>query len=249
MMNPDEIANIAAQEETFWWFRGMRHISFRLLDPVISRYRIQRVFEGGSGTGHFASLVSARYHVPVFGLDLDASAARTCGQRPGVECVRGNLGCLPFPAASFDLVLAMDVLVHFRKDEEIVAVRELLRILRPGGFLFLRASALNIFRSRHSEFVWEQQRFSRKRLRQIARSEGLTIHRLSYANFLLSPLALLKFRILEPLTRRVAASGLETFSKPVDTLFYGALRLESSLIHRGIGAPFGQSLYLLAQKN
>jgi len=249
MINPDEIANIAAQEETFWWFRGMRHIAFRLLDPVVQNHRIQRVFEGGSGTGHFASLVSARYQVPVFGLDLDPSAARICGQRPGVECVRGNLESLPFPAASFDLVLAMDVLAHFRQDEEGVAVRELLRILRPGGFLFLRTSALGIFRSRHSEFVWERQRFNRKRLRQLALSEGLAIERLCYANFLLSPLALLKFRVWEPLTQRSPSSGLEAVAKPVDTLLYSALRLESSLIRRGFSAPFGQSLYLLARKS
>lgn len=248
MINPEEIANIAAQEETFWWFRGMRHIAFRLLDPIVGSHRIRRVFEAGSGTGHFASLVSTRYRIPLVGLDLDASATRICRQRSGVECVQGNLVSLPFPAECFDLVLAMDVLAHFQKPEEAVAIRELLRILRTGGFLFLRTSALGIFRSHHSEFVWEQQRFSRKGLRELALSEGLAIHRLSYANFLLSPLALLKFRIWEPLTRRSPSSGLSPVAKPVGALFYGALRLESSLISRGFNAPFGQSLYLLAQK-
>jgi SAM-dependent methyltransferase len=247
MINPEEIGNIAGHEENLWWFRGMRHIAFRLLDPVARRNQIRRVFEGGCGTGHFASLVSQRYQLPVFGVDLDPSAARFCRQRPGVECARADLAALPFPASSFDLVLAMDVLAHFR-EEETAPFRELLRILRPGGFLFLRTSALPIFRSRHSEFVWEQQRFSRKSLRRLALGEGVEIHRLCYANFLLSPLALLKFRVWEPLTRQAPSSGVAPLAAPLEKCFYGALRLESALIGRGFDAPFGQSLYLLARK-
>ena len=138
MINPEEIGNIAGHEESLWWFRGMRHIAFRLLDPVVQGNQIRRVFEGGCGTGHFASLVSQRYQLPVFGVDLDPSAVRLCRQRPGVECARGNLSALPFSASSFDLVLAMDVLAHFREGEDSRPFRELLRILRPGGFLFLR---------------------------------------------------------------------------------------------------------------
>lgn len=248
MINPEEIGNIAGHEESLWWFRGMRHIAFRLLDPVVQGNQIRRVFEGGCGTGHFASLVSQRYQLPVFGVDLDASAARLCRQRPGVECTRGNLSALPFSASSFDLVLAMDVLAHFREGEDSTPFRELLRILRPGGFLFLRTSALRIFRSRHSEFVWEQQRFSKKSLRRLALGERVEIHRLCYANFLLSPLALLKFRVWEPLTRQPPSSGVAPLAAPLEKSFYGALRLESALIGRGFDAPFGQSLYLLARK-
>jgi SAM-dependent methyltransferase len=248
MFNPEEIGNIAGHEQSLWWFRGMRHIAFRLLDPVAQGNQIRRVFEGGCGTGHFASLVSQRYHVPVFGVDLDPSAARLCRHRPGVECARGDLSALPFPAESFDLVLAMDVLIHLREGEETAAFRELLRILRPGGFVFLRTSALGIFRSRHSEFIWEQQRFSKKSLRRLALAEGVEIHRLCYANFLLSPLALLKFRVWEPLTRQAPSSGVAPLAAPLEMCFHGALRLESALIGRGFDAPFGQSLYLLATK-
>jgi SAM-dependent methyltransferase len=248
MINPEEIANIAEQEEMFWWFRGMRKIAFQLLDPIARQHKIERIFEGGCGTGHFASLVRERYGAAVFGADLDSSAARICGGRAGVECVRGNLASVPFPTSTFDLVLAMDVLAHFPEGDEGRAFRELLRILRPGGFLLLRTSALGIFRSRHSEFVWERQRFSKRRLRQLALREGFAVEQLFYANFLLSPLALLKFRIWEPLTQPVPASGLTPLGQPVETFFYGALRIEGALIRCGFRAPFGQSLYLLARK-
>ncbi len=248
MINPDEIANIAQQEEMFWWFRGMRQMAFRLLDTAVQKQGTKRIIEGGCGTGHFASLVHERYGAAVFGADLDPSAARICSRRPGVECVRGDLASLPYATSSVDLVLAMDVLAHFPEGEEAPAFRELLRVLRPGGFLLLRTSALHIFRSRHSEFVWERQRFSRKRLRRLAVSEGLAVQQLFYANFLLSPLALLKFRIWEPLMQPQPSSGLTSMAKPVEALFYGALRLEDALLRCGFRAPFGQSLYLLARK-
>jgi SAM-dependent methyltransferase len=248
MINPEEIPNIARTEERLWWFRGMRHIAFTLLDPLLGARRPQRIFEGGAGTGYFASLVAERYGAPVIAADLDGAAARYAGRRPSVLSVQANLLALPFADATFDLVLLMDVLAHFSKGEDFRALRESVRLLRPGGYLLLRTSALEIFRSRHSAFVWERQRFTAGRLRNLAAGAGLEIERLTYANFLLSPLALLKFRIWEPLTQAPPASGLSPLPRPVEALFYAALRLESALIGAGLRLPFGQSLYLLARK-
>jgi SAM-dependent methyltransferase len=248
MINPDEIAHISLAEEQMWWFRGMRRIAFALLDPVARNADLQRAFEGGCGTGHFASLVAARYHVPVFAADLDAQAVSICRQRSGVQCVQANLMALPYPSGAFDLVLLMDVLAHFCEGDDVQAFRETARLLRPGGHLLLRTAALKVFRSRHSEYVWERQRFSARRLRTLASQAGLAVHRLTYANTLLSPLALLKFRIWEPLSRRPPASGLAPLPKPIEAVFHGALRLESTLIQAGVRFPFGQSLYLVASK-
>ena len=248
MINPEEIGNIARTEERLWWFRGMRHMAFTLLDPLAHRNRLELVFEGGAGTGYFASLLARRYGARVFAADLDGEAARISGRRLGVAGVQANLLSLPFPDEAFDLVLLMDVLAHFPKGEDFRALRESVRLLRPRGHLLLRTSALRIFRSRHSEFVWERQRFSAGRLRNLAAGVGLLIERLTYANFLLSPLALAKFRLWEPLTRAAPSSGLAPLPRPVESFFYAALRLESALIGAGFRLPFGQSLYLLARK-
>ena len=35
-MNPAEFANIAKSEKHFWWYRGMRTILFRLVDPYLA---------------------------------------------------------------------------------------------------------------------------------------------------------------------------------------------------------------------
>ena len=53
------------------------------------------------------------------------------------------------------------MLVHCPRGEEQRAVNELARVTRPGGLVLMRAAALDMLRSRHSEFVFERQRFTR----------------------------------------------------------------------------------------
>lgn len=248
MINPEEIGNIVRAEQSLWWFRGMRRIAFALLDPVMAGDRPTRIFEGGAGTGYFAALVAARYRAPVVAADLDAKAVRISSHDHGVPSVRANLLALPFPDRSFDLVLLMDVLAHFAPGEDFRAFGECARLVRPGGRLLVRTSALEIFRSRHSAFVWERQRFTPARLRHLAAGAGFQIERLTFANFLLSPLALIKFRVWEPMVRARPASGLQPLPAALEGLFYAALYLESRMIRAGLKLPFGQSLYLVARK-
>src|SRR5262245_46769746 len=168
MMNPAEFANIARAEQDFWWYRGMREILFRLLDPLVEERRFRRALEAGCGTGYFARALAERYKLRVFPVDL-AWEGLWHGKRLGVENVaQADISQLPFPSGAFDLVASMDVIVHFPRGEEDSAARELARVLAPGGALALRVAALDALRSRHSAFAHERQRFTRRRLRSLA---------------------------------------------------------------------------------
>jgi len=248
MYNPADFANIALTEETFWWFRGMRAISFALLDPWIGAAGGRRVLEAGCGTGHFAAAVAERYGAEVVAMDLEREGLRYCRSRGGLMPAQANIAALPFPNGAFDLVTSMDVIVHFPAGQEEASFAELARVVRPGGLLLVRAAALGVFRSRHSEFTWERQRLSRGRVAELARRQGLEVLRLTYANFLLTPLAFVKFRLWEPLVRQAPASGLVPLPGWLDALLYTALALERRWLARGLGFPWGQSVYLLARK-
>ena len=248
MFNPSDFANIVRTEESFWWFRGMRGISFALLDPWIRQVGVRRVLDAGCGTGHFAAMLRGRYGAEVVAIDLEWEGIRNCRGRGTVQPVQASMSALPFPNGAFDLVTNMDVLVHFPAGQEGPPFAELVRVVRPGGLLLLRVAALPIFRSRHSVFTWERQRFTRQRLAGLAHANTLEILRLTYANFLLSPVAFVKFRLWEPLTRRPPASGLIPLPRWLDHLLYAPLALERLWLARGGGLPWGQSLYLLARK-
>lgn len=249
MMNPAEFANIARAEQDFWWYRGMRQIVFRMLDPLVRERQFKRVLEAGCGTGHFAQVLTGRYGFPVFPVDLGWEGL-AYGKTRGVErLAQADISALPFRDGAFDLAVSMDVIVHFPPGEEDKPVQELARALTPGGVLALRVSALDALRSRHSQFAHERQRFTRARLRSLAERHGLEILRCTYANSLLAPIAFVKFRICEPLFRSQPQSGVQPVNAWLNRALYKPLDWESRWIGSGRDLPIGQSLILLARKS
>lgn len=248
MMNPAEFENIAKAEQDFWWYRGMRRIFYRIAEPIVRRRRIRRVLEAGCGTGYFARELEQRYGWQVFPVDLGAQGLEYA-RRMGVNRpVQADIAALPFPGDSFDAVISMDVIVHFPPGEEGRAAAELVRVLRPQGLLAVRVSALDALHSRHSSFALERQRFTRVRLSGLFERQGIRILRCTYANSLLMPAALAKFRIWEPLLRRPPASGVGPVPGWLDRLLFAPLALEASWLGAGLNFPLGQSLVLIGEK-
>ena len=204
-----EFANIARSEQRFWWYRGMNRSSSGLLDPIARVRTIlacsrSRLRHGLSRDVCSSSDISGQCF-------LSISAGKDCSL-PGRSASAASLKRTSrnsIRADCFDAVLSMDVIVHFPRGEEDRAMSELVRVLSPGGLLAVRVSALDILRSRHSEFAHERQRFTRSRLVHLAGSCGVEVKRCTYANSLLMPVALAKFRVWEPLTRQAPASGVE----------------------------------------
>ncbi len=249
MMNPAEFANIAAAERDLWWYRGMREIVFRMLDPIAKARSFGRVLEAGCGTGYFSGLLEKRYGWNVVPLDGDPVGLKYAHAQGLGSLVQGNILALPFESASFDALLSFDVIPHLKPGSEGIAFAEFARVLKPGGVLVLRAPAFNALRSRHSEFVHEVQRFTRGQLHEALERVGMQVQRATYANSLLVPVAWFKFRIWEPLTRQKPQSGVQPGAKWLDRLLYCPLGIEANWIGAGRSFPLGQSVVLIAHKS
>ncbi len=249
MMNPAEFANIAAIEENFWWFRGMRRILFSQLDALAPRYAPRRVLEAGCGTGHLSRQIERRYGWQMHPIDL-AMEGLVYGLGMGIpRLAQADIGALPFRDAAFDAVLSMDVLVHMPPGGEERPFGEFVRVLKPGGLLAVRVSALDILRSRHSKFAHERQRFTRPKLLALARRHGVEVLRCTYINSLLMPVALAKFRLYEPFVKGPPESGVQPVSPWLDNLLYLPLALEDKCLQAGWNFPLGQSLLLIGEKS
>ena len=248
-MNPAEFANIAQAEERLWWYRGMQRILLRLLDPIVRNNKFDRVLEGGCGTGYLSKVLGERYGWSMYPLDLGWEGLEYARGMGLARLTQGDMTKLPFGDASFDCVLSMDVIVHLPRGEEGQAFAELARVLKPGGYFVVRVSALDMLHSRHSDFAHERQRFTRSRLVRSARDAGVEVLRCTYANSLLMPIALAKFRIWEPLSKAPPASGVAPVSPWLDRALYLPLWMEAGLL--GLGADFvlGQSLILIGRKS
>ena len=246
-MNPAEFDNIAAAERDLWWYRGQRAILRRFLAPFV-KPGPALVLEAGCGTGYNAKMLSKEYGWRMVPLDLGLEGLKHA-RRYGVERLcQGDIAALPFASAAFDVVASLDAIVHFPLGLESVAFGELARVLKPGGLFVVRVSALDALRSRHSIHASERQRFTRARLVRCVDDAGLRVLRCSYANSLLLPVALFKFRVWEPLTKAPAASGVTPVAPWLDGLLHGALRAESAMVGAGVDLPVGQSLVLVARR-
>ncbi len=247
-MNPAEFANIARVEQDLWWYRGMRKILFRALDPWLAGRKIQRALEVGCGTGYLSRLLQKERGWPLTAADYSRDGLAYARRMGVLRPVQADVRALPFASGAFDIVLAIDMLAHLPRGEEQEGARELARVLKPGGLLVVRASAFESLRSRHSEFVQERQRFTRKRLNALFSGAGFRILRSTYANSLLVPVAVAKFRIWEPLTHAPAQSGVQPVAPWLDRLLHAPLALEAGWIGAGHNLPVGQSLVWIGEK-
>jgi SAM-dependent methyltransferase len=109
---------------------------------VIARAAIaegERVLDIGCGTGTLAiAAARATAGVVVTGLDADpVILARARGKAADagleIEFDEGSAAALPYPDASFDLVLSTLFFHHLPDDAKRGAARELIRVLRPGA--------------------------------------------------------------------------------------------------------------------
>ena len=96
----------------------------------------QRVLDVACGTGALARVVAERVGDggSVVGLDVNVGMLAVAERKaPHIEWRRGGAESLPFDASSFDVVVSQFGLMFF--EDQKAAIREMIRVLRPGGHL------------------------------------------------------------------------------------------------------------------
>src|SRR6266853_2515360 len=186
-MRREEYATMFRVEETHWWYRALHRLIFQALEAELPDWREKEIADVGCGTGAILSrLGNPEKNV---GIDLAPEAISFCRER-GLNNVRqGDICTLPFADASFDAVICSSVLYHQWVRDVEGAVREMHRVLRPGGALLVNVPAFPFLHSVHDEAVMTARRFRKAEIRQLLLGQSFKIRRLTYWTTFLFPLA------------------------------------------------------------
>lgn len=231
-MDPELIRAEAAAEG--WWSRGRTEVIKSLLPAPDGRRSLVDI---GSGWGAVSAQLGAWGEV----LAVEPSAvARQEASRRGVNAVEGRAERLPLPDASMDIAIASDVIEHVEDDEG--AVREMTRVLRPGGTALITVPAYPWLMGAHDRALGHHRRYTRTSLLAVIRAAGLLPARTTHFNTFLFPLAL-PVRLLG--RRRATAADAPRAPGPLDALFFRVFRSERALLSR-FDLPVGLSLATLA---
>lgn len=152
-----------AMYDPFTRLIGARRLHERLIDQARLRAS-DRILDIGCGTGNLTVLVAKRYPAAtVVGLDpdpasLDRARRKAVRNKITASFDQAFAEALPYPDASFDVVLCALALHHVTEEHRIQALREIARVLRPGGNFHLLEMAKSddfrpinrlVHRSRH----------------------------------------------------------------------------------------------------
>lgn len=248
-------------ESDYWWFVGMRRVTSALLQYHLSNPP-RNILDVGCGTGINLQWLTQQFKPNrIVGCDFSAVAIGWCKEtilqasassqntRPVLS--RGDVRRLPFADNSFDLTTNSDVLDLFSEGDDLLAMKEFYRVLRPGGVAFVRAPAYDWLLSSHDTLFETQHRFSVPELRDKMKLAGFEILKTTYANTVLFPLALVQRLLRKFAGMAPQKTDTQPWPKSLEWLngpFTACMDLEARWLAGGHSLPFGLSAICVGRK-
>jgi SAM-dependent methyltransferase len=225
-------------EDRHWWYRGRRKVLERVVEDLRLPARA-RILDAGCGSGR--NMVELARHGTVTGVELADASVALARERGAGEVIAGSVLEMPFEADSFDLAASLDVIEHL--EDDLTALRELRRVVAPGGSLLVTVPAYQWLWSGHDEINHHFRRYTRRSLQRAGEEAGWHQVRTTYFNSLLLPAAIL-LRVLDRFSRKTTESSLDLWvpPQPLNWLLERPLQLEAAMIGRGGRIPAGLSL-------
>jgi SAM-dependent methyltransferase len=242
----DRLELTSRAEATHFWFRGFREFIAPVIRDLSQGRRDLRIIDCGCGTGHNIRLVLESYG-RVVGFDLDAGGV-AMSHASGARVVRAHAAYAPFASDSFDIATSFDVMQCLEPDAAVV--REMARMVRPGGAVVVSMAALEMLRGDHSESWQEVRRYTPASARALFAQAGLRVERVSFLFGTLFPLMLMvRFaqRLLRPFRGHRPDTDIAVPAAPVNGLLT-ALVMAEAKISRRFSLPVGSSLLVVGKK-
>jgi len=228
--------------EAHWWFQGRR----KLFAREISRARLERrerALDVGTSTGNNLPLLRELGFRQIIGIDPSEEAMRFCRLKGHAPVVRGDAQALPFKNGSADLVLATDVIEHV--DGDLEALREIRRVLAPGGKALITVPAFQSLWGPEDVRSWHKRRYRLKPLVALVRASGLRPITAYYFNYFLFVPVWVVRQTVERLGFRVESES-ELNTPALNAILARLFALDVTTAP-WLHPPFGVSIFCLAE--
>ncbi len=241
-MELDEYRRMATVETAHWWYGATRALLHDVLAPHLTPGGDAPLLDAGGGTGATGAWLVD--HGRLVCADMELLALTLCRElHPAAGLAAADVTQLPFASDSFAAALCVTVLCHRSIADPRDAVRELARVVRPGGVVCLMEPGVERLRRAHDRVTHTGRRFSRAGLRGVATDAGLEVVRATGAYSFLVPPAAIK-AVLE---RGRTASDLDQNASGLGGLLGRLAALERAVLRRA-DLPVGLSMVVVARK-
>ena len=233
----------ARVEATHWWFVTRR----KLFESIISDFglsRHARILDVGTSTGTNLRMLAEAGFANVRGLDLSEVAIAWCANKGLGRVDHGDIRQIPSADSSFDLVLATDVIEHV--DDDVSAICELERVLKPGGRVLITVPAFRSLWGLQDVVSQHKRRYRKAELLRKIAATGFVVEECFYFNFVLFlPIWLARqaIRILRPSLKSENEMNSPVLNRLLALVF--ALDVKAA---RRLHVPFGVSLLATLRK-
>lgn len=156
--NPSAQAALRGEPSYVW--RAGQERRLAMIRQAAGEYLKGCILEDGCGLGAYLAHLAKDARQAV-GLEIEFERAAEA-HRKLLQIINGEGEHLPFPDASFDLVLSHEVLEHVQDDRK--SMEEIIRTLKPGGRLILFIPNRGYPFETHGIYIRGEYRFGNKSL-------------------------------------------------------------------------------------
>jgi dolichyl-phosphate beta-glucosyltransferase len=231
---------MVTSEDVHWWHVAKRSLVTGIL---AAEGADGPCLDVGCGGGATALRLAER--MPTFGVDLSSQALGHARSRGLTGLVRAEGSALPFGEGSFGSALALDVVEHHARPEQLLG--EVKRALRPGGTLVVTVPAFQWMWSYADHVLGHYRRYTRPGLAADLLSAGFELERVTYFHSWLLPMAWV-FRQLKALVGKTQTADDFLPPRYLNGLLLRISRVELGHLRRGGKLPFGLSVLAVCRR-
>jgi SAM-dependent methyltransferase len=249
IFTPEYYERMRALEASSWWNAAMRDVAGALLrDARLPSTGV--LVDIGCGSGQ-----TMRWFGQLFpkwremGCDISLHGLHVA-QATGLSVIAASALELPYRDAMADALISLDVLQHLPLGGgDVASMREMRRVLKPGGWLFIRTNA-QAFPRTTDDAEFNFHRYQPAELQAKLESAGFRVARLSRLNALLG-LAEIPRELGSTRGREQGYGGILAQPRAQRGLLDAAKRawlgVEGRLVRAGIPLPLGRTIVALCQ--